>query len=114
MTQWTKEQYEELSEKVSRKFNLQSYLMGVIYGYGENYDGWLHESWSDVMELSVKYGIDAQHGPHDDVDYLTFYGVEAYKYNPTIQIITNDADHNNDKSLSERVARMLALMEVEL
>lgn len=114
MTQWTKEQYEELSNEVAEKFNISSQTYEYLGNETHFHVLSLHDDWGRLMELCVKHGVDAQHGPHDDVDYLTFYGVEAYKYNPTIQIITNDADHNNDKSLSERVARMLALMEVEL
>ena len=95
---WTQEQYRELSSKISDKYNLTDWLGGF------HHDGqWLHNDWHTIMELCVKHDIT-----------LEYYDIVAYALSPAGEP-TGEAfycNHNDNKSLTERVARMLALLEV--
>jgi hypothetical protein len=116
MTQWTKEQYEELSKNVAEKFNISS----QTYEYLGNETHFnvlsLHDDWGRLMELCVKHGVDAQHGYHNQSSSASDSVEAAFSIGDDHQfsIDVMYSEHNNDKSLSERVARMLALLEVEL
>ena len=103
MTQWTQEQYEELSRNVAEKFN--QYPFFDIGDISPNIL-WLYEDWERIMELCVEHWVWASHMPEPllCVDYFAGSNREGEVYY---------ADHSNDKSLAERVARMLALLEVE-
>lgn len=106
MTQWTQEDYEKLSRKVADRFSLDNDAGKMFEDYGDGgYTNWLHDDWHAIMELCVKHGVDISH--------LSHHGFCNILKNTRLDIIKY-ADHSNDKSLSERVARLLALLEVEI
>lgn len=118
MTQWTKEQYEQLSRNLSSKFDLSPEVYNAVF-VGEPEHVWLHDDWNEIMEMCVNHGVEAVHDYEMTIEYADS---EIFKFAAArvseIGIVTEHkeyySDHNNDKSLTERVARMLALMEVQL
>lgn len=110
MTQWNKEQYEELSRKVALKFEIEDYIFesnegDYLVGSNNYKDVWLHDDWDVIMELSIKYGIEISHLKHHGFcvqvkDART--DIEKYEY------------HNNDAFLADRICRLRALMMVDL
>ena len=118
MTQWTQEQYQELSKNVAEKFGIKpntglEYVNEQGQKLGEyKYSGiWLHNNWAFIMEKCDKYKIECQ-SSHDDM-YCTAWSRLTPNSNKYIKVVEL-SDHNNDSSLAQRVARMLALMEVTL
>lgn len=116
MTQWTQEQYQELSRKVAEKFKLPEYSgtiddAGFVQAeVGQSYTGyWLHNDWHEIMQLCVKHGVYCTAHFKGKANFVMVYfkhkGLSVCKE-------IHHADHNNNPSLAERVARMLALMEV--
>lgn len=95
MTQWTQEQYQELSRKVAEKFTISEFAGGY-----DEYGVWLYEYWHTIMELCVKHGVSCIHSSTSVSIMNSWLNAENYQ------------DHNNDPSLAERVARMLALLEI--
>lgn len=102
---YTEEVKQALSRRVAEKFKLQWYLNGGLYEYGENYDGWLHDDWHTICELCVKHRISAASSKSK---------VMARSWNGKIVLSVSYADCNDDPSLAERIARLLALSEVKL
>ena len=104
MTQWTEEQYQELSRKVARKFDTDSFWIQATF-IDQGQEIWLHNDWHTIMELCDKHGV-----------YATRYSETAIAdcSSSSVRKIARNSDHNNDSSLAQRVARMLALMEVTL
>lgn len=111
---YTEEAKQALSLKVAEK-------CGIEDGSGEIFSGrdscgnsvykWLHDDWHTIMELCVKHGVNVEHGPHDDEDCKTYYAAEAYRYKPDIQVRVAYKDCASP-SEAERIARLLALLEV--
>ena len=102
MTQWTQENYQELSKNVADKFVIPAYYTAPAT-MNKN-AVWLHSNWAFIMEKCVKSGIWAS---YSRTQVVVFSGND-------MPIEQKYKDHNNDKSLAERVARMLALLEVTL
>jgi len=106
MTQWTEEQYQELSRKVAEKFGLEPYC--IMPATMNKHIVWLHDDWVEIMELCVKYRVGAMQYSINKGDVAQAFIWQRYS---SCQLTT---DHNNDPSLAERVSKMLALMEVTL
>jgi len=122
MTQRTEEQYQELSRKVAEKFNITPYQhidTPATYCFGMQDSScsfitkqlWLYEDWHTIMELCVNHNIFVEKiiFNHDNIHYKAFHCARGFS---GALLSVKQSDHNNDKSLAERIARMLALMEV--
>ncbi len=92
MTQWTREQYDKLTKDFFYKFD-------IIVDAENPY------SWVKIMELCVKHGVEIV---YDDGLINAYYHPKSRF--PISQVLVSD--QNNDPSLAERIARMLALMEM--
>jgi len=108
---YTEEAKQALSRKVARKFDIDACVQTAVF-VGEPETLWLHDDWHILMELCVKHGVNAVHGNMETGDY-PFTDVEAFKFHPDgVSVVVNYADCNNDPSLAERIARLLALGEI--
>lgn len=106
MTTWNESQYQALSQKVADKLRPADYILHNK-AVGSSGEYWLYEDWHTLMELCVKHGIGCEHfGVGNPFGYVTANFLEN-------QIISYQ-DHNNDPSLTERIARLLALLEATL
>lgn len=101
MTQWTQEQYENLSRKVAEKFSIPECKVEWVDDI--HFTLWLHNDWTLIMDLCVEHGVWSM---PDDKYVISFYRNDGISVRSII-------DHSKDKSLAERVARMLALLEVD-
>ena len=93
MTNWTQEQYTDLSKKVAEKFGKP------------HFDCTSMVAWLFIMELCVAHNVWASHlpPPCSGVDYFIDVSRKGcVKY----------TDHSNDQSLTERIGRCMALLEV--
>lgn len=109
MTNWTSEQYFNLSTDVANKFGIPASWhedLGANYENpcGNNITVWIHDDWKTVMDLCVKHGVDAVHNKTQ---------INAC-HEKSRNLIRVKFAHHYDKAIAERVARMLALMEVQL
>jgi hypothetical protein len=113
MKQWTQESYEDLSSKVANKFGIEKVRYEIVDAYcrgsGISHRGkavptfkykeiWLHNDWAQIMPLCNQHRIYCDNAG-DDV--MCFFATGDVSFH-------NSADHE----LAERVARLLALLEV--
>lgn len=118
MTAWTEKDYQELSRKVAEKFGVTAHD-GVIDGTSfltqddtESWESlWLHNDWHTIMELCVKHGVFTMNYTNHTKDDCIAYFTRTRNDKERLVVL---ADHANDPSLAERVARMMALLEVAL
>ena len=89
---------------MAEKFSLKIFLP---HGFidGADVGGWLHDDWHTIMELCEKHGVWVK-----PVIAKSLFIYIDDKWNNSVFY----ADHNYDANLAERIARMMALMEVEL
>lgn len=121
---WTETYYQELSRKVASKFGIdectptkEQHTALMIAGLtgSRHKPKWLHDSWHEIMELCVKYGVTATH--LEDGWNLGNVKCAGYIQGAVIQEMKSlvyYSDHNGDHSLAERIARLLALCEAEV
>lgn len=120
MTKWTKEQYEELSRKVAEKFKVGMYQLvdkPATYCFGMQDSScafvteqlWLHNDWHTIMELCVKHDITVFTSYRDSKGQVIIGRYKAWEAS-----FAHVRDHSNDPYLTQRIARMLALLEIEL
>lgn len=105
MPQWTPAQYELLSIRIAKKFNLNCPYPGLVTRPELTKNVWIHDDWHIIMELCSKYNIRA--GKLNSGLHLV-----ANKFPAVQNIQVPVADHNNDAALAERVARMIILLDI--
>lgn len=103
---YTEEAKQALSRKVAEKFGIEpskEVVISIGLGSGiELQDLWLHDDWHTICELCVKHGVNVYHD-HEVTSDVLVIGME---------IKVPYSDCNGDPSLAERIARLLALLEV--
>ena len=107
---WANEQRQELSRKVAEKFSLKPARLASDFPYETI---WLHDDWHTIMNLCVKHGVYAYHDEYvNDTKDGTYKLATAQVYAIDKSFDVPYLDCNNDPYLTERIARMMALMEV--
>jgi hypothetical protein len=91
---WNQEQYDQLTQKIFDKFS-------VIIDPKNPY------SWVKIMELCIENEVWGNHLPNPEIAGFDYFVAGNLKGSVPY------AEHGNDKSLAERVARMLGLLDIK-